>query len=165
MLILTIASLRINKMRQTHKHLLFLPHSRQSDSNEVPSELTSRKIFDILDSKGLKPSMSGHWIVFVSQEDEYAINTSGYPVLSLLKQTSLDGYDNDPDLHEAVAMRITGEIMMTKIHIKNSPSHRVIFQLNAVEDNSFNFEKRLEIYLDIIKEAEERFFSEVKIKK
>lgn len=165
MLALGIVSLLIYRMGHTNKRMPLLTTFCQSDNAEDPSELTPQRIVDILDSKGLKPSLNGHWIVFVSQEAEYAINTSGYPVLSLLKQTDLDGFPIEPDLHEKVASRITGEILMTKIHIKDFPSRRVIFQLDAIEDNTFNFGKRLEIYLEIIKETEERFFREVTVKK
>lgn len=162
---LAIVSLLINGIGRTNKRLPLISTFRQSDNVDVPSKLTPQRIVDILDSKGLKPSLNGHWIVFVFHEAEYAINASGYPILSLLKQTDLDGFPIDPDLHEKVARRITGEIMMTKIHIKDYPSPRVIFQLDAIEDNTFNFGKRLEIYLEIIKEAEERFFREVIIEK
>ena len=165
MLTLAIVSLLINRMGQTNKRLPLISTFRQSDNADVPSKLTPQRIVDILDLKGLKPSLNGTWIVFVSQEEEYAINTSGYPVFSLLKQTALDGFPIEPGLHEEMASRITGEIMMTKIHIKDYPSRRVIFQLDAIEDNTFNFGKRLEIYLEIIKEAEERFFREVTIEK
>lgn len=164
-LTLGLVSLLINRRGHTNKRLPLLTTFSQSDNAEDSSELTPQRIVDILDSKGMKPSLNGHWIIFVSQEDEYAINTSGYPVLSLLKQTDLDGFPIEASLHEKVASRITGEILMTKIHIKDYPSRRVIFQLDAIEDNTFNFGKRLEIYLEIIKEAEERFFREVTAKK
>lgn len=161
MLTLAIVSLLINKRVHAKNRLHFISTFRQNENAEVPSNLTQQRIVEILDSKGLKPFFNGHWIVFVFHEQEYAINTSGYPIFSLLKQTALDGFPIEPGLHEEVAIRISGEIIMTKIHIKDNPSRRVVFQLDAVENCPIDFEKRLDMYIDIINEAEIRFFKEI----
>lgn len=160
--LLIMAYVSLSFIREGHNivSLPLLVDKRGSIGRNNSTQLTPSLIVGILEGKGMNPSRSGKWIVFMHQGDEYAMSISGYPVMSLLKQSSLEDNLDDANHQKEIADKLTREIMMTKISITDEPSRRVIFHLDAIENNASDFASRLEIYLAIIGEAEERFFQE-----
>lgn len=136
-----------------------LPGSaRASDNHSEERELNTRAIFRALCEKGLKPSIIDSWIVFRSQGCEYAIDTSRLPVFAILKQTAIDSMDADRDVTKKIALELSSEIILAKVHVTHEASARAIFQVDAIENSTQNFDKRLDYYIEILNNAEARFF-------
>ena len=124
--------------------------------------VNSKSIVSLLGRNGTASSVVGPWIVFDYQGKEYTINTSKLPVLVVIKQTSIEEYQyNATDLQE-VAQVVSLDTAMATIYVDGNPANRVIIQVNAVETCLGSLAQRLNIYLDIIEEAETRFFDEIR---
>lgn len=127
------------------------------------TQMNLEGIVSILEDHGISASVDGPWIIFDHQEDVYAINTLRLPFLAIVKQTSLEEYSEYASAFIESAQAISLDVPMIYVYIDTdrNPTHRVIFQVNAVENCTTSFIQRLGIYLDILNEAERRFFCEI----
>ena len=128
---------------------------------DCQATISPESIVSLLCRKGICSSVKEQWIIFSHKDKEYAINTSKLPILVVIKQTSLEGYQKYTDDIEDVAHTISLDMPMSSIHIDGNPARRVIFQVNAVENCITAFVQRLIIYIDILDETEMLFFKEV----
>lgn len=126
---------------------------------QAPLDIKSIQTY--LKRDGTSYSVISPWIVFDHQGKEYAINTSTLPVLVVIKQTSLEGFQKSAKVLREVAQDVSLDTVMTTVHIEGDPASRAVIQLNAIETCVCAFDQRLGIYLEIIDETERRFFEEV----
>jgi len=55
-------------------------------------------------------------------------------------------------------LELSSEIILAKVHVTHEASARAIFQVDAIENSTQNFDKRLDFYIEILNNAEARFF-------
>ena len=129
---------------------------------DYQAPISSKSIVSFLRRNGTSPTVKGPWIIFNHQDQEYTIHTSKLPVLVVLKQTSLAGFQERTNVLKDVAQAVSLDTAMASIYIDGNPANRAIIQVNAIETCLGSFAQRLSIYLDIIDETEKRFFDEIK---
>lgn len=126
--------------------------------------ISAESIVSLFGKNGTSSSVTGDWIIFHHQDQEYTINISKLPILIVIKQTSLEGFQGNAIVLREVAQAVSLETVLTTVHVEGTPANRVVIQLNAIETCLGAFAKRLSIYLDIIDETEKRFFDEIERK-
>lgn len=131
-------------------------------SADYQAPISSKSIVTLLRRNGTSSTVKGPWIIFNYQDQEYTIHTSNLPVLVVVKQTSLEGLQENTNVLRDVAQAVSLDTAMASIHIDGNPANRAIIQVNAIETCMGAFAQRLSIYLDIIDETEKRFFDEIK---
>lgn len=124
--------------------------------------LDSQSIVALLKRHGVLSSVMGSWVVFDNQGKEYAINISKLPVLVIIKQTSLEDYQDNVAAFQEIAQTLSLDTVMASIHVDGNPVNRAIIQVDAIETCMGSFAQRLKIYMDIIEETEKRFFEEIR---
>lgn len=129
---------------------------------DYQAPISAKSIVTLLRRNGTSPTVKGPWIIFNHQDQEYTIHTSKLPVLVVLKQTSLAGFQEKTNVLKDAAQAVSLDTAMASIYIDGNPANRAIIQVNAIETCIGAFAKRLSIYLDIIDETEKRFFDEIK---
>ena len=123
--------------------------------------ISAESIVSLFWRNGTSSSVNGDWIIFHHQDQEYAINISRLPILIIIKQTSLNGYQEDTNILNEVAQSISLDTVLVTIQVERKLANRAVIQLNAIETCLGAFAQRLSIYLDVINETEKRFFDEI----
>lgn len=137
---------------------------KRSNAN-YQAPLSAESIVSLLWRNGTSSSVKGAWIIFHHQGQEYTINISKLPILIVIKQTSLEGFQENTAVLRDVAQAVSLDTVLATVHVEEIPANRAVIQLNAIETCLGAFAQRLSIYLDIIDETEKRFFDEIERKK
>lgn len=133
---------------------------KRSNAN-YQAPLSAESIASLLWRNGISSSVKGAWIIFHHQDQEYTINISKLPILIVIKQTSLEGFQEDTVVLRDIAQAVSLDTVLAMVHVEGTPANRAVIQLNAIETCVGAFAQRLSIYLDIIDETEKRFFDEI----
>lgn len=123
--------------------------------------ICAESIVSLLWRNGTSSSVKGPWIIFHHLGQEYTINISKLPVLIVIKQTSLEGFQENTVVLREVAQAVSLDTVLATVQIEGAPAKRAVIQLNAIETCVGAFAQRLNIYIDIINETERRFFEEI----
>lgn len=137
---------------------------KRSNAN-YQAPLSAESIVSLLWRNGTSSSVKGPWIIFHHLDQEYTINISKLPVLIVIKQTSLEGFQENTVVLREVAQAVSLDTVLATVQIEGATAKRAVIQLNAIETCVGAFAQRLSIYLDIIDETEKRFFDEIERRK
>ena len=106
---------------------------------------------------GYLPDRSEHWIRFMAAGDPYYIETSRLPIVSLVRQFSVDVKDWDMDLLKHAAHLMSDDLIMVKANFDDDEKDPgVRFFVVALDANCASFSDNLPRYINIIEDGRNR---------
>lgn len=105
---------------------------------------------------GFVPDVNEHWITFMAQGEQYAINAERFPVMVMIKHYNLDHKEWDMDLMHKAAHQVSDDIIMGKVLFIGEDEDGISFQITAIENKYEHFKDCLTRYINIIDETQSR---------